>query len=222
MKPLSAKAKTKGLTLIELLVVVAVIVVLAALLLPALADRGGRPVTVFCISNQKQIAIGFAMWKEDHNGQFPWQVAATNGGTLEAATRDYAAPNFQCLSDFIRTPNVFICRTDTNRIQATNFTQFRNQNVSYLASLDAGSNAANSILTGDRNLANNNKPLNPGLFTYSRASDMNWTRELHGGNPKYTLGVFSFNDGHVEAVKGVNLNSIFQRENLATNRLIIP
>jgi len=77
-------------------------------------------------------------------------------------------------------------------------------------------------LTGDRNLAKNNKPIGPGLFAYSLGSDMNWTRELHRGNPKYTLGVFSFGDGHVEVVKDVNLNPIFQRENLATNRLAIP
>jgi len=222
MKPLSAKAKTKGLTLIELLVVVAVIAVLAALLLPALADRGGKPATLYCMINQKQIAIGIEEWRTDHNSQYPWQVEAANGGALEAATRGYVAPNFQCLSNIIRTPDVFICRTDTNRTQAADFAQFRNLNTSYLISIDAGSNAANIILTSDRNLADSGKPLNPGLFAYSHSSHMNWTRELHATHPKHAIGVLSFADDHAEVVRDVNLDSIFQRENLATNRLVIP
>ncbi len=42
MKTLPAKAKISGLTLIEVLVVIFVIVVLAAMLLPALSDRNHK------------------------------------------------------------------------------------------------------------------------------------------------------------------------------------
>ena len=218
----SDKAKVKAFTLVELLVVFFILAVLAALLLPSLADRNRRPVTIYCLNNQKQIAIGITMWKADHGDQFPWQVATTNGGALEAATRGYAAPNFQSLSNYLRTTSIFICRTDTNRSPAIDFTRLNNLNVSYFVSLDAGTNAANNILTGDRSLANANKPLNPGLFVYSHGANMNWTRELHNVNQKWTLGVLSFGDSHAEVVKDANLNSFFQHEDLATNRLAIP
>lgn len=223
MKTLSAKANKKGLTLIEVLVVVVVVFILAAMLLPALADSGHKGSnTIRCMSNQKQIAIGFTMWKTDHGDQFPWQVATTNGGSLEAATRGYAAANFQCLSNYLHTTTVLICQTDTSRVQATNFTQFRNLNVSYFVSIDSGTNEVDSILTGDRNLAGDGMPLNPGLFIHSPISKMNWTRELHNTNPRHTLGVLSFGDGHSEAVTDMNLNSTFLRGKLAANRLAIP
>jgi len=221
MKLLSVKAKCKGLTLIEVLAVLAILFIIAVLFLPALSRRGSN-YTVWCMHNQKLIAIGFTMWKTDNNDQFPWQVATTNGGAQEAAARGYAASSFQCLSNYLRETTLFMCRTDTNRIPAANFAQFRNKNNSYFISLDAGTNAANNILTGDRNLANGGGPLKPGLFIYSRASKMNWTRELHGASPNYTLGVFSFGDTHAEAVQDMNLDSVFQRENLSTNRLAVP
>jgi prepilin-type N-terminal cleavage/methylation domain-containing protein len=223
MKMPSNKAKVKAFTLIELLVVIFILAVLAALLLPALADRNHKGGSIArCMINQKQIAIGLIMWKSDNGDQFPWKVAITNGGALEAASRGYAAPSFQCLSNYFRMTSIFTCPTDTNRIPAANFAQFRNLNVSYFVSFDAGTNAANNILTGDRNLANANKPLNPGLFVYSHDANMNWTRELHNINQKWTLGVLSFGDSHAEVVKDANLNSFFQHEGLATNRLAIP
>lgn len=222
MRPLPAKAQRHGLTLIELLVVIAVLAILAAMLLPAYTDRGHKGGTmVRCMSNQKQIAIGFIMWNDDNTNQFPWQVSSTNGGNVEAASRGYAAGNFRSLSAYIRTPSLFICPTDTNRTSATNVLQIKNQNVSYFVAIDSSTNASASILTGDRHLANGGSPLKPGLFCHSNSASMSWTRELHGIGQN-TLGVLSFYDGHAEVAKSQNLNSVFLRANLATNRLAVP
>ena len=147
---------------------------------------------------------------------------ATNGGAMEAATRGYAAPNFQCLSNYMRFTDIFICPTDTERVRATNFSEFRNQNTSYFVAVDAGTNASNSILTGDRNLADGGKTLNPGLFIHTPLSKMNWTRALHNTNPRLTMGGLSFVDGHAEVIKGTHLDAVFLREDLATNRLAVP
>jgi hypothetical protein len=105
---------------------------------------------------------------------------------------------------------------------ATNNAQLHNQNVSYFVELDASTNNAASILTGDRHLEANSRPVKPGLLIYSNGINMNWTRELHGKVSTAPIGVLSFVDGHAEVVRGINLNSIFQRQGSITNRLAIP
>jgi len=64
----------QAFTLIELLVVIAIIAILAALLLPALTKAKSQAVTVACLSNLKQVGIGWRAWSHENEGKFPWQV----------------------------------------------------------------------------------------------------------------------------------------------------
>ena len=57
--------------MIELLVVIAIIAILAGLLLPALAKSKNKAQQIHCLSNMKQMGVGFMLYAEDNDGELP-------------------------------------------------------------------------------------------------------------------------------------------------------
>ncbi len=63
--------RRKAFTLIELLVVIAIISVLAAILFPVFAQAKEAAKKAMCISNLKQISMGFLMYANDYEDTMP-------------------------------------------------------------------------------------------------------------------------------------------------------
>src|SRR5215469_15606399 len=66
----------QGVTLIELLVVIAIIAILAAILFPVFAQAREKARQTSCLSNIKQLTLGFVMYSQDYDETFPqWNWA---------------------------------------------------------------------------------------------------------------------------------------------------
>jgi len=93
----------KGFTLIELLVVIAIIAILAAILFPVFAKVREKARQTSCLSNEKQLGLGFAQYTQDNDETMPYD---TSGGYFDE--QGWAGE----LYPYVKSSGVFTCPDD--------------------------------------------------------------------------------------------------------------
>lgn len=184
-------------TLIELLVVIAIIAILAAMLLPALANSKVQAQTVSCLSNAKQVGLGFRLWAHDNDSHFPWQVDWTVGGSLNALEW---ADHYRVCANELSTPKIVVCPADREKAVASEWPLLSGaENVSYWVGLSAEEQNPQSLLTGDSKFTGGGGGLEP-YWTPAVGSsiDLTWSQgQSHQGKGNIILS-----DGSGKTMRG--------------------
>lgn len=232
-------------SMIELMFIVAIIVLLAALLLPALARARERALRISCISMHKQVSTGLRLLANDQAGAYPFRVLSNPTNSVPGLT-PLATNNpselwklLQVAGNDISSPYVLVCPADSARKRATSLetngapTEFshpanRLNALSYFLSLDADEQSPGNILMGDRYLTTDpeGKTEKGTKFLFgqqdlgsasSMAGSVRWISTIHSGG-----GNAAFMDGSAQQLTTPFLRKALTNQTSPTNRIWLP
>lgn len=111
-KHFASQRNHSGFTLIELLVVIAIIAILASILFPVFARARENARKTSCLSNLKQIGLGFAQYTQDYDETMPM---LTSYGVYNTSLPQELAPYIQKVNGFSANNgnSLWVCPSDS-------------------------------------------------------------------------------------------------------------
>jgi prepilin-type N-terminal cleavage/methylation domain-containing protein/prepilin-type processing-associated H-X9-DG protein len=202
-------SRKKGFTLIELLVVIAIIALLAAILFPVFARARENARKASCLSNMKQLGLGFAQYIQDYDSRYPgagqiqkWQngghwitgnVNALPGltnanGTYDPASGKVALPDDpkSALYSYVKSTQIFICPSNPDgRIKQLSYTM----NCAIAGANETGITGPAEVIVLDDEAQNNDGY----FYAVSNPNSTDQMTKIHNGG-----GNLLFADGHAK------------------------
>lgn len=218
MQPRLSPKRDAAMTLFEVGVVVAVLMILAVLILPALRAPERKAARINCVNNLKQLGLAYRIWGGDNGDKYPMGISVTNGGSMEMVVTGNVVQTIQVMSNELGSIRIPFCPMDRARTNASSFAALTNTNISYFVGVDVTNDLnPQMILAGDGNFSIGGVSVKSGLLAISANSPVAWTSARHG-----LSGNLGFADGSVQEVSQATLTNAFGRTGVAPNRLAIP
>jgi len=226
---LLATSPTRGetaFTRLELLAVLAVLVLVAGVVLPVLAQGKPRSQQAICFNNLRAVGQAVLMFNVEHDQLDPWRESSNIGGTLNdpSGLNNWVWFQFAWLSNALANPKVLACPSDALVRPAKEYSlspngglmnpNHQNNAISYFIGLDSSALVPNSVLSGDRNIKYSSlgggcsAGVNPVASILPwQESPTGWRSGLHGPSGNILL-----HDGRVEQTSNETVNRLFTRE----------